>query len=160
MPPIRAGDVPPGLGTPATYVTVERDDGGPLVRVDVYEREAACYAFEEVVAWSDFIVIGFGRRVHFVSPNTWSVATIALSGYFGHLYPLAEHLLVADARYLHCFDRAGAPLWRSDVLGIDGVTVERVIDEVIEDDGEWDPPGGWRPFRILLSSGELAPTET
>ena len=44
-----AGALPSGLGTPAIYVTVERD-GAPMLRIDLYEGEAACYAFQDVVA--------------------------------------------------------------------------------------------------------------
>ncbi len=113
------------------------------------------YAFQEAIVWSDFVVIGFGGRVHFASLATLEVTTVALSGHFGHLYPLPEHLLVADAEYLRCFDKAGAMLWRSAELGIDGVIVDRVADGIIEGQGECDPPGGWRAFRILLSSGAV-----
>jgi hypothetical protein len=150
--PLRAGDAPPGLGSPAVYVTVERD-GEPVLRVDLYEREPAHYAFQGVLTWADRIVIGFGCHVHLVSPASRTVATFPLSGYFGHLYALQERLLVADAERLHCFGRDGLALWRSAQLGIDGVTVRNVADGIIEGDGEWDPPGGWKPFRILLSSG-------
>jgi hypothetical protein len=153
--PVRVGDVSPGRGTPAVYVTVERD-GEPVLRVDLYEHEPAHYAFQEVLAWADWIVIGFGCRVHLVSPASRSVATFQLSGYFGHLYALQDRLFVADAERLHCFDREGAVVWRSAELGIDGVIVRNVADGIIEGEGEWDPPGGWKPFRILLSSGASA----
>jgi hypothetical protein len=94
--------------------------------------------------------------VHLVSPASISVATFPLSGYFGHLYVLEDRLLVADAERLHCFDREGSVLWRSAELGVDGVIVRNVADGIIEGEGEWDPPGGWEPFRILLSSGASA----
>jgi hypothetical protein len=152
MSPVRIGDA--GFGAPSVYVTVERD-GVPVARLDVYEREPAHYAFQEAIVWSDFVVIGFGGRAHLVSRTTRDVVTIALSGYFGHLYPLPEHLLIADREYLRCFDRTGAALWHSAELGIDGVIVDRVADGVIEGEGEWDPPGGWRSFRLRLSSGEV-----
>jgi hypothetical protein len=38
-------------------------------------------------------------------------------------------------------------------MGVDGVIARNVAGGVIEGEGEWDPPGGWEPFRILLSSG-------
>jgi hypothetical protein len=154
MTPVRAGDVLPGVATPRVYVTVECD-GEPFLRVDLYERKAAHYAFQEVVAWGDLIAIGFGCRVHFVSSVSRSVATFQLGGYFGHLYPIEDRLLVADAERLHCFSRDGSMLWRSAELGIDGVVVRKVADGIIEGQGEWNPPGGWEPFRILLSTGSV-----
>jgi hypothetical protein len=154
MTPVTAGDAPRGLGTPSIYVLVARC-GEPVLRVDLYEREPAHYAFQEALAWGDLIVIGFGCRVHLVWRAERRVATFPLSGYFGHLYALHDRLLVADAERLHCFDRSGSLLWRSAGLGIDGVVVGNVAGGIIEGEGEWDPPGGWEPFRILLSSGDL-----
>ena len=104
--PIRAGDAA-SLGSPTVCVLAE-DDGSPRLRIDVYEREAAAYVFQEAIAWAEF-------------------------------------------------DRNGSIVWQSTELGVDGVVVSGVADGVIEGEGEWDPPGGWRRFRILLSSGTLAP---
>ena len=91
--------------------------------------------------------------MHFVSRASGMSALSRLGGYFGHLYPLHERLLVADAERLHCFDRNGSIVWQSTELGIDGVVVSGVADGVIEGEGEWDPPGRWQRFRMLLSSG-------
>jgi hypothetical protein len=50
-------------------------------------------------------------------------------------------------------------MWESERLGIDGVVVHAVEGDVIEGDGEWDPPGGWQPFELSLASGErVSPT--
>ena len=48
-------------------------------------------------------------------------------------------------------------MWSSPELGIDGVIVGSVAEGVIEGAGECDPPDGWRAFRVLLSSGAVAP---
>lgn len=45
-------------------------------------------------------------------------------------------------------------MWRSDALGIDGVIVDRISADEIEGQGEWDPPGGWKPFRVSAHSGK------
>jgi hypothetical protein len=29
----------------------------------------------------------------------------------------------------------------------------KVVGTTIEGQGEWDPPGGWRPFRVDLRTG-------
>lgn len=152
LAPVHAGDVPSGRGTPSVYVTVE-DDRGPLLRIDVHEHEPAPHAFEAAIAWSGFIVIGFGDRVHFVATRTQQSVTVPLSGYFGHLYPLDDRLLVADATCLRCFDPQGGVLWRSPALGIDGVIVSAVSEGIVSGQGEWDPPGGWEPFRVDLATG-------
>jgi hypothetical protein len=154
-PAVAVGRVPSEGAGRTVLVTVERDDE-PLLRLDVHEHEPAQYAFQEAIVWRDVVVVGFGGHVHLVWLERRSVVSYAMSGYFGHLYPLPEQLLVADSQQLWCFDMAGTPMWKSERLGIDGVVVKRVAGDVIEGDGEWDPPGDWRPFTLSLVSGERA----
>lgn len=156
LEPIVVGDVPSRGGTPGSYVIVEDDEGSPVARIDVHDDRAS-RAFQEVIVWAGLVVIGFGGSVHLVSVRERTAKTTPLEGYFGHLYPLAEHLLVADASRLRCFDRSGSMLWCSDDLGIDGVIVSDVVDGTITGAGEWDPPGGWRPFVLRLSTGAPVP---
>jgi len=66
---------------------------------------------------------------------------------------LDDRLLIADATRLTSIDEHGETLWVSDTLGIDGVVVDDVQEGVIVGQGEWDPPGGWKPFRLSLASG-------
>ncbi len=113
MTPVTIGRGPLAVAAPlATVVTVERD-GSPMLRIDLHETAPACHAFQDAQEWSDFVVIGFGGHVHLVSLTTLAVKTIALSGYFGHLYALPECLLVADADRLHRVDPSGSVVWES-----------------------------------------------
>lgn len=153
MEPIRVGVVPTGAGTPGIYVTVERD-GLPLVRIDAWPLFSG--PFTQVVTWKNFIVLGWNDRVHLVNPVTCEVISIQCDGYFGHLYPVGDRLLIADASRLVCINERGEQIWKNAGLGIDGVVVDDVQDSVIVGQGEWDPPGGWKPFRLSLASGETA----
>jgi len=80
--------------------------------------------------------------------------TIRCDGYFGHFYVVGDRLLVATATELICFGEDADLIWKRSNLAIDGVIVDGIGDGVIEGQGEWDPPGGWRTFRLLLSTGE------
>jgi hypothetical protein len=40
-----------------------------LLRIDVYQGEPECFAFQEVIEWGDLIVVGYGDYVHLVSPS-------------------------------------------------------------------------------------------
>ena len=153
MQPIRVGSVPTAAGTPGVYVTVEQD-GVPLTRIDAWPLTAG--PFTEAIVRKNFVVLGWNDRVHIVDPRTRDVTTVECDGYFGHLYPVGDHLLIADASRVVCFDERGERLWESDTLGIDGVVVEEVQDGVIVGKGEWDPPGGWKPFRLSLEGGQAA----
>ncbi|GHO84398.1 hypothetical protein [Dictyobacter formicarum] len=84
--------------------------------------------------------------VLFVSLETQLHHSHLLSGYFGHFYPLEETLLVASVSDLLCFDAQAQLQWIAERLGIDGVVITRVAGNIIYGEGEWDPPGRWRPL--------------
>jgi hypothetical protein len=151
MQPIRVGRVPNGEGTPGVYVTVERD-GLPVARIDAWPLVAG--PFTQVVMWKEFVVLGWNDQVHLVDPITRKFTSVTCDGYFGHIYPVEDELLIADASRLMCVNERGEHLWESVPLGIDGVIVNDVQDGVVIGQGEWDPPGGWRPFRLSLQNGQ------
>ena len=150
--PLRVGCIPTGLGTPTVYVLVE-NDGTPFIRVDVYGDED-CYPFEATCVWRDFVVIGFGSRVHMVNCQTQETTTFELDSYFGHFYQGAEWLIIASGCGLLLIDHTGSVVWKSEMLGLDGVIVDSIESDLIQGRGEWDPPGGWRPFQVKLDTGE------
>jgi hypothetical protein len=150
--PLRVGCVPTGLGTPDTYVLVE-NDGEPLLRVDVY-CDVDCYAFEDLIVWREFVVIGLGSRVHIVNYQTEETNTFELESYFGHLYPGDEWLIIASGQRLLLIGPTGSVVWETEELGLDGVIIDSIEDDLIYGQGEWDPPGDWRPFQVRLATGE------
>lgn len=154
-PSVRAGVVPPHLPSADRQALVSRG-GTPYLGIEVYGGRDETFAFEEVVLWSRYAVIGFGHRVHLVSLDDNSVVSQDLGSYFGHCYPTSIYLLVASAERVFRFDQTGCLAWASDVVGIDGVVVDSPEPPVIRGEGEWDPPGGWRPFALSAASGRLA----
>lgn len=151
MKPIRVGRVPAAETEPKCWVTVERD-GTPLARIDPYSESDG--PFTELRAWGRFVVLGWAQTVHLVDPVSRQTRSIECDGYFGHLYPLDNRLLIATASALICLDEQGETVWRRGDLGLDGVVVEHVDGGLVDGQGEWDPPGGWRPFRLSLATGE------
>jgi hypothetical protein len=147
-----AGEVAARVG-----VTV---DGSPRLRVDVfanYEHEA----FREVRCIAPVAAIGYGGHVYFVDVETRAAKPVELSGYFGTLYTpedfgLADcpfDFLVGSADALHRFAADGSLVWTAEDVAIDGVIVHDIVDGVIDGTGEWDPPGGWKEFRLDLDTG-------
>jgi hypothetical protein len=49
--------------------------------------------------------------------------------------------------------------WKSEPLGSDGVVVTQIVPAIIRGEGDWDPPGGWRPFTVLAANGQLLPEQ-
>ena len=154
MPPVRVGQTPTDLGTPDVYGLVQ-SEGEPLMRIDVYMSSPECFAFEEALVWSDFIIIGYGSHVYLISLANSHICTFSLEGYFGHFYPAKQFLLIASASHLHCVDTAGLLQWTSECLGIDGVMVDEITEDFITGQGEWNPPGGWKPFEVNVQTGKI-----
>jgi len=150
--PLRVGCASTGLGTPDAFVLVE-NDGAPFIRVDVYGDED-CYAFEDVIVWREFVVIGFGVRVHMINYQTQETITFELDSYFGHFYPGDEWLIIASGYRLLLIGPTGSVVWKTENLGLDGVIIDSIKGNLIHGQGEWDPPGGWRPFQVRLDTGE------
>jgi hypothetical protein len=110
--------------------------------------------FEDVQLFGTVLVIGCGHRIHFVEVGEeLSVTSHNLGSYFGHFLYFAGSVIVASAERVFRFTARGSLLWRSDVVGIDGVIVDAVDDERICGKGEWDPPERWRPFCLDLANG-------
>jgi hypothetical protein len=161
MPPVRLGKVPAGLGTADLFVTIS-DDDRPLVRVDIYgDFSSETFTFQDALVWCERVFVGFGHRVFVIDPKTRLASEIFLDevgegfGYFGDFYAGKDYLLVASGDSLLRLSSDGKVLWSAPNLGLDGVVVTSVQNGTIQGDGEWDPPGGWKPFALRLDSGEL-----
>jgi hypothetical protein len=153
LQPVLVGDISPRLGTPGLYVLV-KEDGRPLFRIDVYDNSGCC-VFEQVEFWRDFLAIGAGESVHLVRLNDRETRTVRLGSYFGRLYTGADWLLIASGERLLRVSVRGEILWSTETVGLDGVVVQQVKDGIIYGEGEWDPPGGWRPFQARLDTGAV-----
>jgi len=155
MEPIRVGRVPRGEPEPNGWVTVECD-GNPVARIDVYSEYDG--PFTELIVWGRFVVVGLGQAVNLIDPLSRQTRSLECDGYFGHVYPAGDRLLIASVSALICVDAQVRLVWQREALGTDGVVVEGVEGGVLTGKGEWDPPGGWRSFRLLLATGSPAPS--
>jgi hypothetical protein len=155
MEPVRIGRIPPGLGTPDMYVTV-MDDNEPVIRIDVYGYHGEeSYTFSDFVVWGGMVLVGYGHRLYMVRLDDISTLTFDLQGYFGSLHIEGDRLIVASESNLFRFEPDGTLLWKSDEVGLDGVVVEDIGTKTITGRGQWDPPGGWRPFTVNAENGKL-----
>ncbi len=152
LAPVRVGQSPTGQGTLKQYVTVEFDDGSRL-RIDLYQNTSQCFAFEKACIWLNFVVIGWGEHLYLVNRHSLKVIDHALDCYFADFYCDPAFLLAASGQSLFRISPTGAMRWQSVGVGVYGVTIDRVDEETIHGDGEWDPPGDWRPYRLSLSTG-------
>jgi hypothetical protein len=150
---IQVGQVSQSQGTPELFVLIEKA-GAPYLRVDLYADSEQPRCFQEAIVWLSWIVIGFGSSVHFISLSDGATKTVELDDYFGHLYPEEDFLLIATGSSLIRFDHEAGIVWGNHNLGLDGVLVQDISDGLVSGEGEWDPPGGWKPFQVSLETGE------
>jgi hypothetical protein len=148
--PVRLGSVSTGQGTPNAFVMVE-ENGKPCRRFDLY-LDPSHFALA-AIAWNDWLVFGFDDRVTLVPQTHGQHIHLCLGDYFISFHAEPDYLLAVSAIGIVRLDERGAVIWRNDDLGLDGVIVDHISDGVITGHGEWDPPGGWRPFRLSLVYG-------
>jgi hypothetical protein len=151
--PVRLGAVPSGLGTPDRYVLAS-DDEGPRLRLDIYLADTESAAFEAVTTWHDWIVVGIGSRIYLVALGDLTATVVDLEAGFCQLFPMADYLLATSAECIVRIERDGSIGWRSPRVGLDGVIVREVGSTVIQGEGDWDPPGGWKEFKLDVASGK------
>ena len=151
LDPVRLGHPPASGRSPDRHVIVECESN--VQRFDVYPNGPESYAFEDAQIWRGLLLVGYGCHLYVVRLATRAVTEHHFDSYFGRLYVAPDHCLVASGCSLYRLDDDGEFLGASRGLGLDGVVVHDVSDGVISGDGEWDPPGGWRPFRVGLSDG-------
>src|SRR5687768_4031465 len=118
--------------------------------------EVHCSPFKEACFLDTTLGVGHERHFYlFELENSTTLISIELEGYFGHVYMDGLLFYVAGASELYCLDKAGQIVWKKGDLGIDGVIVEQFENNAILGVGEWDPPDGWKPFKLSKATGEL-----
>ncbi|SDB58444.1 hypothetical protein [Bauldia litoralis] len=159
MAAIRLGDVPSTLPTPAHYVLVLKDDR-PFKTIEVHLPRQTFSLFIEAQIWEGWIAVGFGCSVFLVSVDGDDICEVDLDqsgkyegNYFAGFSFASDFLLARSGYGLTCIDRRGATKWRNYGLGLDGVTIDGITSDTITGEGEWDPPGGSRPFAVWLDDG-------
>jgi len=119
-------------------------------------HRAECWFRTDAIFWNDQIVIGFAERVYFVHRSGTVTRCIELQEYFSEFRLGDDWLLVVTGRDITRLDDHGNIVWRSECLGLDGVAIHAICDDVISGEGQWDPPGDWQPFVVILSNGVRA----
>lgn len=104
---------------------------------------------------ANLIGIGFEEFFYLYNLTTTESFQIKMNGYFGQIYCVENGFLVCSASNVICIDSNGNVKWICNNLGVDGVIIEEIKEEIVIGSGEWDPPGGWRQFKIFLKTGEI-----
>ena len=154
MTPYLVGPAGLGHGTPSSYLLIARDDQ-PESRVDLFRSDEELHVHTAAAELGGRVIIGFGHALYFLEPSSHQTQIHRLGSYFCGFYPAGEGLLVAYCDGLLSFRQDGTVAWQNSVLAVDGVQVTEIKDGIVTGLAEWDPPGGWQPFRVDLASGRV-----
>lgn len=156
--PKRVGPVPSTLPTPNAFVLVSKD-GKPTTRIDVF-YPVETYNFRiEAICWKEWIAVGCCNLVHLVPLNSGDSLSIPISelndfgDYFSGFWCEHGFMLVMAGCGLVRIEPNGCVRWRNHRLGLDGIELKSVSEISIKGSGEWDPPGGWKPFQVSTTTG-------
>ena len=102
-----------------------------------------------------------GDHFHVVEVTSHSFRSHPLGDYVGHIYSVPDinsdrlhnRVLVTTYSHVVLMDIAAGILWKSRQCAIDGVIITSIENETVLGLGEWDPPGGWEPFKRDLKTG-------
>ncbi len=154
-----------GRAQPDEMIFIDRD-GEPFLRVNLFYPPQDYHSRTGVEIWRDWLVVGFGARVALVSLSGDARRVLALSeteppdslDYFCQIEATAAHLFVTSGRRVFRLGEDGEMLWKSAEVGLDGVLVWSDDEAgIVHGSGEWDPPGGWRDFRLAIETGLQIP---
>ncbi len=110
--------------------------------------------FSQSEAINDLIVMGYGNKfvIYDVKNNVKKFET-SLEWYFSSFKIDGEDIFVASESELLKIKLSGKLEWTAKSLGIDGVIISKITEDEIKGEGEYDPPGGWKPFVVDRKTG-------
>lgn len=155
------GVAPPTLPTPDAYLCIEKD-GVAFLRCDLYTNSEEYHFNNECHIQNQNIIFGFGEKAYIVDlQNKQMRDIIDLGSYFMTIQAINDpqpdsnspSILIVSGDGIHCLDGQCELLWKRKDLGLDGVTLDRIDENRIFGQGDWDPPDGWRSFCLDLFSG-------
>lgn len=129
-------------------------DGEPTLCVRLRRTSDESYTFRDAKYWRGLFIVGWGDAFYVLNPESISAIRHDLGTYFGYIHA-DDALLIASAERVVRVSPDGIITWTSEPVGIDGVTFTNVDADFVGGNGEWDPPGGWKPFRLRLTDGTI-----
>jgi hypothetical protein len=162
--PITIGEPHSDADMPDEVILVDDGDTA-FMRLHIHHPKDEYHLKTGAQPWADWIVVGFSCRIVLVSIHDGSQRSISLLDeqapssfdYFCHIACDLDYLLVCSGRRVFRIGTDGDVLWKGAEVGLDGVITHDVTAGVIHGTGEWDPPGGWQPFRLSLATGAAIP---
>ena len=141
-----------GGTSPDLFVLARKGDA--MRRFDLSHLEVDYRHPAKAIFWHGWFAFGFGGRAILFREADSATVEIDFGCYFDEFHPGDDYLLVTSGQGIVRLGPDGAVVWRNDELGLDGVLIFDIEGDVIDGQGEWDPPGGWEDFLVSLATGD------
>jgi len=110
--------------------------------------------FKQAELVGNTLVIGIFDKLYLYNISTSEIIyAYQCNWYFGSFERYLNHIYICDSQSIACIREDGELIWENKDLGIDGVIISSIDDEIIGGKGEWDPSGGWKDFKIRTQTG-------
>jgi hypothetical protein len=138
----------------ASFAVIKsKADFKPVLNLKLESECSPCFKQAEVIGTD--VLIGYGNQfVIYDLEEKKQKNVLTLQGYFSEFTHTQDAIYLATDSNIICLDWAGRIRWVSPELGIDGVRIASVGNGVLKGEGEWDPPGGWKSFRLDQRTGQ------
>ena len=151
-PPLAATRIGGGHGSVDLFVLARQGEAGR--RFDLRYRAEDYRHRPQATFWRGWFCFGFCGRAILLREEDGATVEIDLGCYFDEFVAGDDYLLITSGQGIVRLAPDGAIVWRNDELGLDGVLIFDIEGDVIDGQGEWDPPGGWREFLVSLETGD------
>ena len=141
-------------------------DAEPILILQLYVRVdedgwLISSTFSEFLLNESHVAIICGDHLYVFDMATHSFRSHRLGDYVAHIYSVPDihsdrlqgRILVTTYAHVFLIDILVGILWKSIRCAIDGVIITSIENETVLGLGEWDPPGGWEPFKLDLKTG-------
>lgn len=141
------------LQTACEFVVVKNQETDEAV-INLKLQSESEAVFSQCETVNEVIIVGYADRFAiFHSGAGMELVSLKFDGYFSSFRVFQDQVFVSTNSDLLCMDMTGAIKWMTRQVGLDGVVIHEISESVISGSGEWDPPGGWQPFKLDTKTG-------
>lgn len=146
--------ISPNSESACEFVCIKRGvDKEPIINLKVESDYHV--TFKQSGIANQMAIIGYGNRFAIFDFFTKKVKkSLSFKGYFASFLLDNQDIFLATDSELIKLNGQGDIQWKTGGLGIDGVLITKITKAEITGRGEWDPPGGWVPFKLDRSTGK------
>ena len=138
------------LGVGRKYCVLYNEEPYLSVNVDFFS------VFTDAVVFGDYLFVGnYTDGMYIVCLKNFIIKEMAVDGYFGYFEKNNDVLYVLGCSNIIAFDKCAQMIWQSENIAIDGVTFQKIENDMMYVECEMDPWLSYDSLNIELPDGYL-----